>query len=87
MIDTIIGIILTIISLLILMQLCKGKSWDYKTRIRVYCATYHGDIYYVNTIRKYVERYIEDFGGEKKKEIKIIIKYMSKLKYSLMQEI
>lgn len=87
--DTIIGILLMIISILFLIRICKGKSCDYKSRIRVYCAILEDEIWYVDTKRKKVIDFIEEICKEyevKKKEFKIVIKYMSKLKYSLMRE-
>lgn len=91
-IDILIGIILSVISILILFKMCKGNSCDYKTRIRVYCAIHtDGEILFVDTLRKNVVKYIEDVCDEykeyKKKDIGIKIRYMSKLTYSLMRGI
>ena len=91
MTNTIIEIILMIVSIILLVNICKGRSWDYKTRIRVYCAIYHNESLYIDTKKKNVEQYIEDmcrgYSMYGKKGFKIKIKYMSKLKYSLTKEL
>lgn len=84
--DNILAVILSIVSITLLIMMRKGKTYDYKTRIRVYCAVYHDEIFFADTVRKNVVRYIKELGeGGEKPEIKI--KYMSKLKYSLLQEL
>ena len=86
MIDRLIQGLLILVSLIILFKICRGNSCDYKTRIRVYCAVYHDEIFYVDTIRINVVNYIKSLGeGGEEPEIKI--RYMSKLKYSLMREL
>lgn len=89
--DLIVMSILVLISVVVLIRMCKGGSCDYKTRIRVYEAIYAKEICFVDTKRPEVVRYIDETCKEypdyKKKDFKIVIKYMSKLKYSLMREL
>jgi hypothetical protein len=90
-IETVVGVILSILSIALLIKMCKGRSCDYKTRIRVYEAIYAKEICFVDTKHSEVVKYVEDTCKEypdyKKKDFKIVIKYMSKLTYSLMREI
>ena len=80
--DFIICAILIFISVILLISMCKENSFDYKKRIRVYCAIYHDEIYYANTIRSKTVKYIKELGDSiEQPEIKI--KYMTKLEYSL----
>lgn len=89
--DLIVLISLIIISIFVISRLCKGGSCDYKTRIRVYEAVYAKEICFVDTKKQEVIKYIDDtckeYSDYKKKDFKIVIKYMSKLKYSLMREL
>jgi hypothetical protein len=88
--DILILWILSVISLIVFIKMCKGGSCDYKTRIRVYEAVYEGEICFVDTKRPAVVAYIDETCKEydyDKKKFKIVIKYMSKLKYSLMREL
>ena len=89
--DTIIMCLLALISVVVLIRMCKGGSCDYKTRIRVYEAIYAKEICFVDTKRtevvKYIDETCKEYPDYRKKDFKIVIKYMSKLKYSLMREL
>ena len=89
--DTIIMCLLALISVIVLIRMCKGGSCDYKTRIRVYEAIYAKEICFIDTKRtkvvKYIDETCKEYPDYKKKDFKIVIKYMSKLKYSLMREL
>ena len=77
--DIIVMTILGLLSLVVLIRMCKGGSCDYKTRIRVYEAVYAKEICFVDTkhseVVKYVEETCKEYPDYKKKDFKIVIKY------------